>query len=157
MKKSLILIMLVSILLVGCGKESLEDKDNKTTKSTTTRITTKSTTTENTSKKTKEKSTKSTKKKTTTKSTTKSTTKAKKLGKNEYISTVDGKVHKYSFVYSDEKTCDANVKKETPYDIVYRVKPYVVLSCEEAKDQNGKSYWGIVYFEHADKNSKFYY
>lgn len=162
MKKSLILII-VSLLLVGCGKDTNVEKENPTTKSTTTTIstTTEATTTTTTTKYNKEKTTKKTNKTTKKNSTTKQPTNIKKLGENEYISTADGKVHKYSFIYSDKATCNENARKEVPYDEVTKYKHYAFIGCEEAKDLAGKSYWGIVYYTFTDDNSdektKFYY
>lgn len=168
MKKFLILIMIVSILLVGCGKQDKENNNDdsietpKTSVTTTTSSTTNSTTTTKsttTTSKTKKKTTKkiTTKKNNTTTTKNSTTTTAKKLGKNEYISTVDGKAHKYSFIYSDKATCEEKSRKDAPYDTVFPVKPYVATRCEETKDLSGKSYWGIVYFEQADDSYKFYY
>lgn len=142
MKKSIILLMVVSLLLVGCGKQSDEKKEKTTSQVTTTTESTTTTTTSTT---------------TTKKKTTKATTTAKKLGKNEYISTVDGKVHKYSFVYADKATCEDKARGDVPYDTVFPVKPYAVLGCEEAKDLSGKSFWGIIFYEQAGKEYKFYY
>lgn len=80
------------------------------------------------------------------------------LNKNEYISVEDGKVHKYTFVYSDKETCDENARGETPFDTLYPEHMYTFLGCEEVKDKAGKSYWGISYQVYReDKLTKFYY
>lgn len=146
MKKSLLLILVISVLLVGCGKK--EDAHNNpsmevTSTSTTSEAITESTITKKTTTKTQ------TTKKTTTK---KSTTEAKKV----YKSVKTGKEHKYSFVYNDKATC---IKKGDgdAFDIVNPKHPYAVFDCEEIEDANGKRLWGVVFYAQADDASIFYY
>ncbi len=80
------------------------------------------------------------------------------LSKNEFISVKDGKVHRYTFVYSDKETCDENARGETPFDTMYPDYMYAFLGCEEVKDKKGKSYWGIHYQKFVgDELIMFYY
>lgn len=144
MKKILYLLMILLVLVSGCGKK-VDDKEKNTTTSTTTASTT---TTSATS---------TTKKTTTTSSTTKKTTTATKAKeKNVYKSVKTGKEHKYTFVYSDETTCGKRGDADA-FDIVNPVHPYVVFGCEEIEDSNGNRLWGVYFYEQADENSIFYY
>ncbi len=164
MKKHLILLLAILVLVSGCGKkEEKNDNDNKQTepKVTENNTTNKQESTKKTEESTdKTKSTttskSSTKKKTTTKKTTTSANTKVKLGKNEYISLKDNKVHKYTFTYPDEATCVKYGDNE-PYDVVYPVKPYMVFGCEKVKDANGNILWGEYFMASTDASSKFYY
>lgn len=154
MKKTICLLLIGLVLLSGCGnkndnkKEETVNDTNLTTEPTSEATTSEPTTKveEKTSKKT-EKSTKQTAKTT--------TTTAKALGKNMYIRVKDGKTHKYTYTYKDKTACNKNGDEH--FDVVNPTHPYVAFGCDEVKDSNGNTLWGVVFYKESDDASIFYY
>lgn len=91
-----------------------------------------------------------------TKKPTESTNNSSTLGANEYYSVKDGKIHKYTFTFTEKEACEKG-GDAVAYDTVFPVKPYVVFGCDEIKDANGNILWGVYYLETTNENSKFYY
>lgn len=163
MKKTICLLLIGLVLLSGCGnkndnkKEESVNDTNLTTEPTTEATTTKAE--EKTTKKT-EKSTKQTAKTTIKQgenkpSSTPTTTAAKTLGKNMYIRVKDGKAHKYTYTYKDKTACNKNGDEH--FDVVNPTHPYVAFGCDEVKDSNGNTLWGVFFYKEADEASIFYY
>lgn len=155
MKKTICLLLIGLVLLSGCGnkndnkKEETVNDANLTTEPTSEAITTEPTTQKNEEKTTKktEKSTKQTAKTT--------TTTAKTLGKNMYIRVKDGKTHKYTYTYKDKTACNKNGDEH--FDVVNPTHPYVAFGCDEVKDSNGNTLWGVFFYKESDDASIFYY
>jgi len=78
------------------------------------------------------------------------------LGENEYYAVKDGLVHKYTFTFDDEATCERD-GDGVAYDTVYPVRPYIVYGCDEIKDANGNIKWGLYFMASTDASSVFYY
>lgn len=141
MKKNVLIILVVMVLLVGCGKkEDIESAPSIDPSSTTTTSTTTATET-------------TTKVKTTLeKKTTKSTTKKSTIKKTTSCTKVFSK--KYSVVTKDKESCQkqGNLKFLELSDNGEGVFAY---ECEEIKDACGDVYYGAFYwiYDH-DKNTE---
>lgn len=154
-------MLIMLILVTGCGKKEEGNSNNNSVSGEG--IQSSEPATEPTIEATDEKTTKTT---TTTKKTTKTTTTTKKTttttkeasksyGKNMYKSVKSGKINKYTYTYADEATCKK--RGDDHFDEINPTHPYVVFGCEEVKDENGKSLWGVFYYKTADEKSIFYY
>lgn len=161
MKKTICLLLIGLVLLSGCGnkndnkKEESVNDTNLTTEPTSEAITTEPTTQKNEEKTTKKTAKTTTKQRENKPSSTPTTTAAKTLGKNMYIRVKDGKAHKYTYTYKDKTACNKNGDEH--FDVVNPTHPYVAFGCDEVKDSNGNTLWGVFFYKESDEASIFYY
>lgn len=71
------------------------------------------------------------------------------LKTNEYYATKDGKVHKYTFTFDKAEDCHKS-GDGVAYDTVYPIRPYFAFGCDEIKDANNNTKWGVFFYEQED-------
>lgn len=136
MKKILLLLIISLVFITGCEKET-EDNLSKND----TNVTENKTNDKNENK---------------TESNPENTEdKEPSLGENMYIKVSDGKIHKYTYTYKEEATCNKNGDEH--FDEVNPTHPYVIYGCDKIKDAKGNILWGVYFYSAPDENSIFYY
>lgn len=140
MKKILLLLIISLVFITGCEKET-EDNLSKNDTNVT----------EN---KTNDKNDNKTEEKTENKPEN-TENKEPSLGENMYIKVSDGKIHKYTYTYKEEATCNKNGDEH--FDEVNPTHPYVIYGCDKIKDAKGNILWGVYFYSAPDENSIFYY
>lgn len=136
MKKILLLLIISLVFITGCEKET-EDNLSKND----TNVTENKTNDKNENK---------------TESKPENTEdKEPSLGENMYIKVSDGKIHKYTYTYKEEATCNKNGDEH--FDEVNPTHPYVIYGCDKIKDAKGNILWGVYFYSAPDENSIFYY
>lgn len=147
MKKILILLIISLVFITGCGKETKDDLSKNDTKVTENNTVNNTNNTNNKNEnKTEEKN----------ESKPENTEKKEpSLGENMYIKVSDGKIHKYTYTYKEEATC--NKQGDEHFDEVNPTHPYVIYGCDKIKDAKGNILWGVYFYSAPDENSIFYY
>lgn len=150
-KKILVLLLVLPILLTGCGKNETTSEVEEVTTEATTEVVEETTTTEEVEKTTTKKTT------TTTKATTAKTTTTTTMAKNMYKKVSDGVWHKYTYVFDDEATCNSKAQGEYGDAAQKSGKVIMFYGCDEVLSQSGETKWGLYYMTSTSSDSIFYW